>query len=141
MCITAAAETRPYPILWDLKQRFTSCDSLLDGLGVRAGDGVAIEEREELAESVEEGPVGEQADALVGVDRALGCGAVGGRRRGVGGGGGGFVRIWAQEAQLRPLLISQTLVRVGLVELNGGTVDLQEGSSCVRPVTEQGGGL
>lgn len=55
-----------------MKQLFTSCDSLLDGLGVRARDGVAIQEREELAESVKEGPVGEQADALVGVDRALG---------------------------------------------------------------------
>lgn len=44
---------------------------------MRAGDGVAIEECEELAESVKEGPVGEQTDTLVGVDRAD-VGGVGG---------------------------------------------------------------
>ncbi len=53
-------------------------NSLLDGQGVRAGDGVAIEECKELAESVEEGPVGQQTDTLVGVDCAWGCGAVNG---------------------------------------------------------------
>lgn len=105
-------------------------NSLLDGLGVRAGDRVAIEECEELAESVEEGPVGEQTDALVGVDWALGCGAVGGCHRGIGGGGGGFVWILVQEAQLGALQISQTLLRVGLIELDGSTVHLKEGKSC-----------
>lgn len=55
--------------------------SLLDGQDVRAGDGVTVEEGEELAEGVEEGPVGEQADALVGVDGAWG------RRAGRGAGG------------------------------------------------------
>lgn len=69
-------------------------DSLLDGQSVRAGDGVAIEECEELAESIKEGPVGKQADTLVGVDRAGGGGVAGGSSsRSVGGGGGGFVGI------------------------------------------------
>lgn len=35
---------------------------------MRARDGVTIEECEELSESVEERPVGEETDALVGVD-------------------------------------------------------------------------
>lgn len=42
---------------------------------MRARDGVAIEECEELAESVKEGPVGEQTDTFVGVDRADGGGS------------------------------------------------------------------
>lgn len=46
---------------------------------MRARDGVAIEECEELAESIKEWPVGEQTDTLVGVDQARGCrGAVSG---------------------------------------------------------------
>lgn len=56
--------------------------SLLDGLCMRAGDGVAIEECEKLSERVKERPVGEEADTLVGVDGALGGG---GCRRGAGG--------------------------------------------------------
>lgn len=43
---------------------------------MRAGDGVAIKECEKLAKRVKEGPVGEEADTLVGVDGALGGGAV-----------------------------------------------------------------
>lgn len=46
--------------------------SLLDGLGVRPRDGVAVEKGEELAEGVKERPVWEQTDALVCVDGALG---------------------------------------------------------------------
>lgn len=96
-----------------------------------AGDGVAIEECEELAESIKEGPVGEHTDTLVGVDGAWGCGgavsgAAGGRPRTAGG--GGFMWIRAQETQLGALLISQTLQREGLVELNGSTVDLKQGT-------------
>lgn len=57
---------------------------LLDGQGMRSRDGVAIEECEELAESIKEGPVGEQTDTLVGVDGSS-CTV----------GGGGFVWILA----------------------------------------------
>lgn len=39
---------------------------------MRPGDGVAVEECEKLPEGVKERPVGEEADALVGVDGALG---------------------------------------------------------------------
>lgn len=92
---------------------------------MRARDGVAIQECEKLAESVKEGPVGKQTDALVGVDHALSCGAVYDCHRGIGGGGGGLVWIRDQEAQLGALLISQTLLRVGLIELNGSTVHLK----------------
>lgn len=63
-------------------------DSLFDGQGMRARDGVAIKECQELAKSIEEGPVGEQADALVGVD-------------GAGAGSdvaGGFVWTWALQS-------------------------------------------
>lgn len=58
---------------------------LLNGQGMGTRDGVAIEECEELAESVEEGPVREQTDTLVGVDGADVGGAVGGSSRMVGG--------------------------------------------------------
>lgn len=60
--------------------------SLLNGQRVRAGDGVAIEKGEELAESVKEGPVGKQADTLVGVHRARRGVIVGGVGFSVGGG-------------------------------------------------------
>ncbi len=110
-------------------------NSLLDGQGVRARDGVAIEECEELAESVKEGPVRKQTDTLVGVDRAWGVSAaVGGCHRSVGG--RGFVWIRAQETQLGALLISQTLRRVGLIELNGSTIHLQQGTSCITSITD-----
>lgn len=99
---------------------------LLNGQGMRAWDGVAIEECEELAESVEEGPVREQADTLVGVDwaRAAVCGAAG--ASGHTAGGRGFVWVGDQETQLGKLLISQALLWVGLIELNGSTVNLVE---------------
>lgn len=56
---------------------------------MRARDGVAIEEGEELAESIKERPVGEQTDTLVGVDGANVVVAGGGSSR-----SGGFVCIW-----------------------------------------------
>lgn len=43
---------------------------------MRAGDGVAIEECQKLAKRIKERPVGEEADTFVGVDGALGGGAV-----------------------------------------------------------------
>lgn len=36
------------------------------------------------------------------------------------------MRIWVQETELGALLISQTLLREGLIELNGSTVDLKQ---------------
>lgn len=107
---------------------------------MRTGDGIAIEECEELAESIKEGPVGKQTDALVGVDRAWGRGAISGA---VGCcccsvEGGGFVWIWVQETKLGALMISQTLLRVALIELNSSTVHLKQGTSFTIWNTEQG---
>lgn len=97
---------------------------------MRAGDGVAIKECEELAERVKERPVGEEADTLVGVDGALGRGATAaatavGRCRG-GAGGRGSAGVWVRKAQLGALLIVQALQRESLIELNGSTVDLKQ---------------
>ena len=103
-------------------------DSLLNRQGMRARDGVAVEECEELAKNIKEGPVGEQADALVSVDRAGACGStIGGRSRGDRGGGGGLLQIQVQ-AQLCELPVGQTLLRVGLVELDGSSVHLKQGT-------------
>lgn len=92
--------------------------SLLDGLDVRPRDGVAVEEGEELAEGVKKRPVWEQTDGLVGVDGALGGAAA-------AAAADGMVRGGAVQAQAGSLLISQTLLREGLVELDGGAVDLK----------------
>lgn len=97
--------------------------SLLDGQRVGARDGVAVQECEELAEGVEEGPMGEQADALVGVHGARGGGGVGGV------GGAGWLWVGAQQTQLGALLLAQTLLGEGLVELDGRSVDLKHGTS------------
>lgn len=119
---------------------------------MRAGDGVAVEECEELAKSVEEGPVGEKTDALVGVNQAgggavgagggdaAGCSrraAVGGRGGGAGGRGGGCVWIQAEEVELGELLVRQALLRVRLVELNGSTVHLEQGDVLLSIDTKQ----
>lgn len=45
---------------------------LFNGQRVRPGDRQFVEEHEELAEGLKEGPAGQQADALVGVDVAVG---------------------------------------------------------------------
>lgn len=45
---------------------------LLNGQRVRPRDRQLVEEHEELAEGLEEGPAGQQADALVGVHRPVG---------------------------------------------------------------------
>lgn len=68
----------------------------------------------------------EQADTLVGVDRARAavCGAAG--ASGHRAGGRGFVWVRVLETQLGDLLISQALLWVGLIELNGSTVNLVE---------------
>lgn len=89
---------------------------------MRARDGVAIKECEKLSERVKERPVGEEADALVGVDGALGRGN--GGRRVPGGRGPGGVRVG--KAQLGTLLIAQALQREGLVKLDGSPIDLNQ---------------
>lgn len=72
-------------------------------------DGQLVEEHEELAERLEEGPAGEQADALVGVDRPVGdhlllhCG---------------------EQAQLHLLLLTEEIYGVGFIELDGRAVHL-----------------
>ena len=82
--------------------------SLLDGQSVWSGDGVAVEEGEKAPEGVEEGPVRQQADALVGVN---GLGLL-------------WPQLCAGETQLRALLLCQTLLWVGLVELDGSSIYL-----------------
>lgn len=71
---------------------------------VRAGDGELVEEHQELAEGLEEGPAGEQANAFVGVygsvrDHLL-------LHRG-------------EQAQLDLLLLAQLIHGMRLVELDG----------------------
>lgn len=99
-----------------------SRSSLLHGLGLRAGDGAAVKEREELSEGVEERPVGEEADALVGVD-------------GAGGGGGGRASAGVRvgKAQLGALALAQALQREGLVELDGSSVHLDRAAPTLAP--------
>lgn len=96
-------------------QNVTLEDSLLDGQGMRAGDGVSIQECEELPEGIEEGPVGQQADALVGVDGAARTGRV---RVGK--------LFCTQKAQPAELLVCQAFRRIGLIELDGSAVNLKQ---------------
>lgn len=74
--------------------------------------------------------MGEQTDALVGVDAALSDGAAAAAAAAGRDRGGGFARIGAGEAQLGALLIGQTLLREGLIELDGGAVNLKHKGSC-----------
>lgn len=119
---------------WKIKEK-SGVRLLLDGLGVWPWDGVAVEEGEELAEGVKERPVREQTDALVGVDGALGGAAAAAAEEMVRGG--------AAQAQAGALLIRQTLLREGLVELNGGAVDLKTkwshelSKGCTTPIKHQ----
>ena len=76
---------------------------------MRPGDGVSIEEGEETPEGLEKGPVGEEADALVAMDTA-----------------GPVVEIRRLQPQLGALAFRQTLLSVGLIELDGCPVHLHE---------------
>lgn len=71
-------------------------------------DGVSVEECQKAPERLEEGPVGEQADALIAVNTP-------GPIRSQTGAG---------QAQLRALTLRQFLLGVRFVELNGCTVYL-----------------
>lgn len=76
---------------------------------MRPGHRQFVEEHEELAEGLKEGPAGQQADALVGVDLAVGDHLL--LHRG-------------QHAQLDLLLLVEQLHWVRLVELDGRPVHL-----------------
>lgn len=77
---------------------------------MRSGDGVSVQEGQKAPEGLEERPVGQQADALVAVD------APGAVRSEVGAG----------QAELRALALGQVLLRVRLVELDGGSIHLEK---------------
>lgn len=89
----------------------TSADALLlDRQRVRARDGQLVQEHEELAEGLKEGPAGEQADALVGV----------------------YGSVWdhlllnsGEQAEMDLLLLAQQIHWIRLVELDGGSVHLR----------------
>lgn len=76
---------------------------------MRSGDGVSVEERQKAPEGLEEGPVGEETDALVAVNAP---GPVGSEAQ-------------AGQAELRALALGQLLLGVRLVELDGCSVHLQ----------------
>lgn len=86
---------------------------------MRSGDGVSVEERQEASEGLEEGPVGEETDALVAVNTP---GPVGSEAQ-------------AGQAELRALALRQVLLGVRLVELNGCSVHLQPGRAAVSTET------
>lgn len=77
---------------------------------VRAWDGQLVEEHQELAEGLEEGPAGEQADAFIGVYRPV---------------GDHLLLHRAEYAQLDLLLLAQLIHWIWLVELDGWSVHLQ----------------
>lgn len=84
---------------------------LFDGQRVGTRDGQLVEEHEELAERLEEGPAGEQANALVGVDRPV---------------GDHLLLHGGEQAQLHLLLLTEEIYGVGLIELDGSTVYLAQ---------------
>lgn len=86
---------------------------------MRPGDGVSVEERQKASEGLEEGPVGEEADALVAVNTP---GPVGSEAH-------------AGEAELRALAVGQALLWVRLVELDGCSVHLQPRRAAVSAHT------
>lgn len=96
---------------------------LLDGQGVRPRDGELVEEEQKLPEGLEEGPAGEQADALVGVDGPV---------------GDELLLHGCQQAQLLLLPLAQLRQRVRLVELDGGAVYLQGGGRGQRSLFKVG---
>lgn len=77
---------------------------------MRSGDGVSVDEGEELLEDVEEGPVREDADALLHLQAAVGD------RPPVD---------HAEQPEPHALPLRQQLPGERLVELDGGSVNLQ----------------
>lgn len=78
---------------------------------MRPGDGVSVDKGEELLEDCEERPVGENADALLGMQTAAGDGPP---------------VHHAEKAEPDVLPLRQVLPGEGLVELDGSSVNLQE---------------
>lgn len=87
-----------------------SLNSLLQRKDLSSGDGVSVDEGEELLEDAEEGPVRQDADALLHLQAAAADGPA---------------VHHAEQTQADALLLRQQLLREGLVELDGSTVDLQ----------------
>lgn len=85
-------------------------DSLLQREDLSSRDGVSVDEGEELLEDAEEGPVGQDADALLHLQAAAGDGPP---------------VHHAEQTQPHALLLRQQLLLEGLVELDGGAVDLR----------------
>lgn len=77
---------------------------------MRAGDGELVEEHQELAEGLIEGPAREQADAFIGVHGPVGDHLL--LHRG-------------EHAQLDLLFLAKHLHRIRLVELDGRAVHLR----------------
>ena len=83
---------------------------LLERQDVRPGDGVSVDEGEELLEDGEERPVGQDADALLHLQAAVGDGPPVDH---------------AEQAEPDALPLRQQLPGERLVELDGGAINLQ----------------
>lgn len=77
---------------------------------MRPGDAVTVEEGKELAEDVEEGPAGQDADALAGLHRLAGDGAPVDH---------------SDQVQPHALAFRQALPRKGFIELDGSAIHLE----------------
>lgn len=105
--------------LFYLKTRLSGKEGfrLLERQDVRPGDGVSVDESEELLEDGEEGPVGQDADALLGVETAAGDGPA---------------VHHAEQAEPDVLPLGQKIPGKRLVELDGSAVDLQDRDGVTR---------
>lgn len=91
------------------KKSLCGASLLFNGQRVRPGDRQFVEEHQELAEGLKEGPAGQQADALVGVDLAV---------------GNHLLLHRGKHAQLDFLLLVELIYGVRLVELDGRPIHL-----------------
>lgn len=91
-------------------ENITFVHLLLQRQDVRSRDGVSVDEGQKLLEDGEEGPVGEDADALLPVDAAA---------------ANGPPVHHAEQAQPDALPLRQQLPGERLVELEGGAINLQ----------------
>lgn len=89
-------------------------NGLLQRQDVRSRDGVSVDEGQELLEEGEEGPVGQDADALLDVEAAA---------------ADGTPVHHAEQTQLDALPLRQEVPAERLVELDGGAVNLQEAAT------------
>lgn len=96
-----------------LKELQEAEDGLLQRQDVRSRDGVSVDEGQELLEDGEEGPVGQDADALLDVDTSA---------------ADGTPVHHAEQTQLEALPLRQQVPAERLVELDGGAVNLRDTS-------------